>query len=278
VTNVMNEVVTPTSIAQALESDLRAGIPQRRSIDARSLVASPAMPASVASFLELQLIDGTSTSITTVTKSVTPVVEVGEGGTKPTAATIATESVTLSKFAGRASFSLEASRSSAGLEAAVYYALAAQALSAFESAAVQAIWSGAGTGTSYEAGKITEAIFTEMGHVMAAGGRPSLLIVNPVDLATLGSTFLTSDPGTGIAAGRFAGAAVHVTSAIPAGDAVILDPAGVACLWQTDSPMILVDPYSASATNQISVVVDLLAAAVVSNPDLLGAVSPSFSK
>ena len=271
---VVDQVVTPTSIAQALEADLRAGVPQRRSIDARALVASPAMPNSVAAYLDLRIIEGTSTSITKIAPTVTPAGQVAENAAKPEAATVTTSSVNLTKYAGRATFSLEASRSSAGLEAAVYYALAGQALLAYEYATCVEIMAG-GTTQEYATGKMIEGIFSGMGTVLANGGRPSLLIVNPADLPTIGSTFLSSDPADGVAAGRVAGAAVHVSAGMAPGEAAILDPAGLAALWHAESPMVLVDPFSQSSTNGISVVVDLLAHTSVTHPGLVVEITPA---
>ena len=270
--NVPAEIATPASIAAVLESDLRSGVPQRRSIDSRALVTSPSFPTTLASFITPTVVEGSSAHITKVSKTAQPVSVVAAGAVKPVAVEISTESVDLKKFAGRATYHLETSRANAGLEAALYSALAGQALSAFESACMTELTLG-GTSVSYSAGKLLDGVFEGFATVIAGGGRPSVIVVHPADLPTLASTFLSSDPGQGIAAGYFAGAAVHISPAQSAGSVTVLDPAGIALLWQADSPMVLVDPYSGSSTNDISIVVDLIAAPRVTNGALVAVVA-----
>ena len=260
---------TPADIAAVVASDIKTGGGVRRSIDTRSIVSGGSWPVTFASFVAPTIIEGTSFGVVTVKESSTPVAAVAENATKPTAVEFTNRSVSLQKFAGMGIISYEAHLGAAGLEGAVYHALARQSLMALESAFLTEF--ATVTGHTYAtADDFVTGILEAQGMVASAGGNPSVIAISAVDVAALGTTMLNAAPGSGLMGTRtWGGSFVHVSPKLTAGNAVVLDPAAVTLGWNAESPSVLVDALSMSDTNRIRIVTDILAQPVVTNADLL---------
>jgi hypothetical protein len=73
----------------------------------------------------------------------------------------------------------------------------------------------------------------------------------------------------------FLGLAVHMSPGLTAGTAVVLDSQAVIAVEHTDSPVVVVDPYSKSDTNTIRVVSDVVAGFAVIAPGSVVSVTKS---
>ena len=267
-------LMSPSNIAADVANDLRTGVPARRTLDLRAIVADPSWPTTFASYLTPLDVDGTSFDAVTITATGTPVDVVAESAQKPNAAQVTVTTTTLKKHAGRATFTLEASLSAAGLTGAVYNALAGQALSSMETDIVSVLGGSNGHGyPTADAAAYIQGILEAQGKIMAAGGNPSLIAVSPADVAKLGSTMMNARPEVGMSDRVWGGARIHVTAALAAGNAMVLDPNGATLAVNVDSPAVIVDPYTRSSHDETTITVDLLAGCVLTVPELVVPVS-----
>ena len=191
--------------------------------------------------------------------------KVAEKGAKPDVCSLTSTDVTLAKYAGLCSFTLENELTTAGLVQAVSYTIIAKALVAFEKDLAAGIIAGKGS-TVDGAGSWATGVLKAIGAVVAHGGNPSVLAMAPEDFAeaiTTPSNLMFS--GTDVVP-SFLGLRLHISAGLTAGTAVVLDPAAVMAVEHVDSPIVIVDPYSSADTNEIRVVGDLVAGFVVVNP------------
>ena len=267
-------MITFSDLAEDLASDMRSGGPgARRILDVRDVVNSPAVPSSFLSYIEPVAVDGLSFGASTITATGTPVDVVAEGATKPTAATVTSKQVVLSKMAGLVECSLDSTLSAAGLLPSIAYALGGQAFAAYEAAVVAE--AGNSNGHAYTSGKFAEGLMEAQGMVLAAGGNPTLIAVSAADVSALGVTMLNAMPDSGLIGQRiWSGARVHVSPALQAGQALVLDPAGLTTAVHKDSPQILLDSTTKADTNTVRVVVDLFAAAHLAVPEYVVPLAP----
>ena len=271
--SAVTEMMTPTDVAAAVIADIKTGVPTRRSIDTRSIVAGESWPTTFASYIPPTLVEGTQFTVARCTATGTPVAVVSEGATKPNALTITTTTVNLRKYAGQATFTYETSLNAAGLEGAVYASLAGQALAALEADIVDNLGA-EGVDVPYATGKFVDGILQAQAEVRASGGNPSVIAISAPDAAVLGAAMMPSTAVQNLnGAGVFAGSMVHISPALGAGNALVLDPAAVTLGWHADSPAIISDVFSKSSTNEIVITLDVLAKSVVTVPSLVAAVS-----
>ena len=261
-------LMSPSSIAADVAADLRAGVPARRTLDLRAIVADPSWPTTFASYLTPLDIEGTSFDAVTITRTQTPVTIVGESAQKPDAANVTVTTTSLKKHAGRATFSLEASLSAAGLTGAVYNALAGQALASMEADIVNVLNTSNGHGYA-TADAFVQGLLEAQGMIMAAGGNPSLIAIAPADIGALGATMMTARPEIGMSDRVWGGARIHVTAALTKGQAIVLDPNGATLAVNVDSPAVIVDPYTRSSHNETTITVDLLSGTVLTVGELV---------
>lgn len=263
-------LMSPSNIAADVAADLRSGVPARRTLDLRAIVADPSWPSTFASYLTPLDVEGTSFDAVMIRSTVTPVGVVAESAAKPDAATVTVSTIPLKKHAGRATFTLEASLSAAGLTGAVYNALAGQALASMEADIVTALSGSGGHGyPTLTTEAFIQGLLEAQGMVMAAGGNPSLIAVAPADVAKLGTTMMSSRPEVGMSDRVWGGARVHVTSALTTGNALVLDPNGATLAVNADSPAVIVDPFSRSSHNETTITIDLLSGCAVTVPSIV---------
>ena len=264
-----------TDLAESLSADMRSGGPTaRRILDVRDVTNTPAFPPSFLTFIEPVAVEGLSFGAVTIAASGTPVTAVAENADKPTAATVTSKQITLSKFAGMVETSLESTLSAAGLLPSIAYALGGQAFAAFEAAIVAEAKNS--NIHEYAAGKYVEGLMQAQGMVLANGGNPSLIAVAAADVAQLGSTMMNAMPDTGVIGQRvWSGARIHVSAGLQPGEAIVMDPAGLTVAVHTDSPQVLLDSTTLAHKNASRVIVDLFGAAHLSLPGYVVPVEPA---
>lgn len=257
-----------TNLATELSTKLQGGGAARQTFTGSNAVAfgwSEGLPLTVARLVESTQISGLSFDAVRVLASATPAKVVAERATKPTATQLQSFTVQLKKYAGLATFSLEAALSITALVPALSATIVNQCLVAFDTDAVAALDTDHGstaTGATW-----TEAILNGIAQVASAGQNPSVLVIAPADYAAAvqdpGAAF-SSDPSNGLT--TLFGLSIGVVVGATAGEAYVIDPRAAVAVENESSPMVLVDPYSLADTNQARLVVDLAAAFVVTQP------------
>lgn len=206
------------------------------------------------------LVEGLQFRSITVKSSATPVAIVPPGGQKPNAATIVSASAQLPKYSGYGQLTTEQIVDSAGIIAALETVLVDQALTAFgaDLAAALATTTVAASGASWSA-----AVLAGIAAVPGA----DLLIVSSADYAAVvadlvAAGFMVSG-ADGV--GSVLGLAVLPLPGAPAGTAYVCRASAVTVFESQSSPIAIADPYSLSDTNQTRIVVDVFAAASLTN-------------
>lgn len=256
-----------TDFADLLATKARGGAAPRETFGDSNIAFGWAegMPPIVARFVDSATVDGRTFTATRVLPSDTPAAVVAERAAKPVAVKLETEVVTLSKYAGLAEFSLEASLSTTALVPALSASLVSQALVAYDVDCVAAL--AADNGSTATGATPTEAILNAVAEVASAGQNPSVLILAPSDYAATvqdpGSAF-SMDPASGITS--LFGLAIAVCVGATAGTSYVIDSRAAVAVQNTQSPLVLLDPYSKADTNEARLVVDLVAGFVVTQP------------
>jgi len=190
---------------------------------------------------------------------------VAEKAAKPDVCSLTSSDVTLKKYAGKCSFTLENELTTAGLVQAVSYTIIAKSLVAFEKDLAAGIVAGKGA-TVDGKGSWATGILKAIGAIVGAGGNPAVLAMAPEDFAeALTGPSNLQFAGTD-AIPSYLGLRLHISPGLTAGTAVVLDPGAVMAVEHVDSPVVIVDPYSSADTNEIRVVADVVAGFVVANP------------
>jgi hypothetical protein len=253
-------------LGQKLMDELRAGRPTRVSLGSPdgAWAWAAGAPRTFASFVATAQAESMSFGIVKAGPSGTPVAKVAEKGPKPSAITLTAGTVNLAKYAGLCTFSLEQELSTAGLVQAVTQTLLQGSLLAYENDLAAAIV--AGKGSTVSGATWTEGVLKGVGEVVAHGGNPDLIGIAAEDFAAAiagaqGLQFSGAD-----AIPTFLGLKVHMSPGLEAGTAVVLDSQAVLAVEHRDSPVIVVDPYSKSDTNEIRIVADLVAGFAVVQP------------
>lgn len=258
-------------LAAALEQSLRAGQGTRQQLGDTGKAAgwTTGLPPTLVDYVAATAVSGLSFDVVIVKASGTPAGIVGEGQPKPKAVSFSPANVPLAKHAGYGEFSLEQMLTADALASVVYSVIAGQVLTSFEATAIDAIEGT--TGTVAAAGAtLVAAILDGQSKVLGNGGRPGVLVISPADYAalmggTVGGYGGSQNPDNGPVGALF-GMAVHVSAGATTGAPLVLDPAAVTVGVNEHTPMVTLDPFSQSTNNLVRIVVDLLAATVVTSP------------
>lgn len=262
-----------TDIARLLAADLEKGAGSRQKIDTRGQAWSwtSGLPLSLVDYVSPAIAVGLNYPVVLIKDSATPAAIVAEGASKPSGVSFSSTTVSLVKYAGRGEFSLEAGLNADGLGNVVYHVIAGQCIRALEKDAIAALLADKSS-TIDSAKSLTDAVLGAQAEVLTHGGRPGVLVLSPAGYAEImagspiGYAGASADPQAGPVP-RIFGMAVHVSSALTAATtAYVLDPSSVIAIQHDASPLILTDPYSASDTNHVRLVVDLFAAVKVVSP------------
>lgn len=271
-----------TEIADLMARDLRTGTGTRETVGAKGEAWSwvGGLPVTLASFVGTTKSEGLSFPVTTVSPhATTPAKVVAEGALKPTATQLATQTISLKKFAGLSEVTLEQTLSTNGLLPAVAQTLGAGCLLAYEAdamATLDAQSGGTATGATWLAG-----ILSAQAQIIGAGGSPGVVVVSHQDYAALigelgGSAGFVTDPRSAV--GQAFGSLIHVSPKLATGKAFVLDGGAVLAVQHEQSPLGTTDPYSKSDVNVVRLVFDLVAATVVASPALVIEVSKSATQ
>jgi hypothetical protein len=260
-----------TDIAALAVQQLEAGAPARLTFGAKAPAWS--WTSGLFSGLSTTVDSAVSASMTfsgvRIIPTVTPAAIVAAGGPKPAAVTIDDVTVTLKKYAGYASGSFESLISTSGLNSALASTLIHQCLAAYELDLVAGIVEDTACLT-IDAVPSASTILRAQAAVMAGGGTPSIIALNPADYATLATggtpATITYTAQVQDSVRYLFGSEVIVTSGLESGTALVMDPSAVLAIQHDASPAVLVDPYSGSTTNAIKVVTDLVAGVIVVRP------------
>jgi len=253
-------------VGEVIRQDINAGRGSRVSLGAKDAVFGVgALPPTLADYAEKASCAGMSFDATVVGPSGTKVGKVAEGAAKPSAITLSAQPVALAKYAGMATLTLERQISAQGIASAIYQALAGQALMAYEVDAVAAL---AGASTPATATTYLAGIAAAQATLLSSGSKPGVVSVpaslygDVVGEVIAGPGFGT-DPRSPI--GTIFGSLVHVSSAAST-EVTVFDPAAALAVQHEDSPLVISDPYTLAAeSNTIRLVLDLVAAFVVTN-------------
>ena len=265
-------------LADQLNASLQAGTPTRATLGAKD--AAFAWTTGIArgfwTFCNTTSVEGSGFTALKVLPSGTPVGKVLEGGTKNNAVTLVSDPVDLAKFAGLAQFSMEKSLYSDVLVQAVVSTLINGALAALETDCAAEVIAGAGE-TLTDATSWTGAVLGGIAAVAGNGGTPNLLAMSAADFASavegsVGLSFSGTD-----AVLTFLGLQVHISPAMAAGTAVVMDSRALLIGESTQSPSVTCDPYTLASTNEIRVIADLMAAPVVTAGGSVVAITPTIA-
>ena len=264
-----------TDLAARLLADINAGRTARQSIPGNRALAfewSTGLPMILARQVQAATTDGLSFTAIRVEPSATPAARVAEGGPKPLATAIESVPVSLSKYAGLATFSTEQQLGTDALVPALASVIATSGLIAYDADCVAALAADHGpevSGTDWPS-----AINAGVAAVAANGGSPQVLAISAADYATA-----VQSPGVGYAVDPTQGVPtlwglrIVISTAIPTGTAYVLDPYGVLAVELDTSPLAIVDPYSGLSTNEIRLAVEYFAAFVVTSPAVVAEVT-----
>lgn len=256
-----------TDLAARLLADLQAGRAPRETVGDRAVAFEWAagLPNILARQVSSAVVDGLSFRAVRISNSGTPATAVPPGGAKPLAATIASDTESLTKWAGRAEFNTEQALDADGLVPALASVISRQCLLAYDAYCGTVLDADNGltaTGATWPA-----AILAGIAAVAGAGGAPTVLVLSATDYAAV-----VQSPGVGYAMNPVDGVpsmwglAIVVMAGIPTKTAYVIDPAAVLATENTNSPAALLDPYSQSANNKVSLVVDWWAGFTVTSP------------
>jgi hypothetical protein len=246
-------------IAPKLMTELSAGRPTRVSLGQpdTAFAWAAGAPRTFANFVSTVQAESMRFGVVIAGNGTTPAAKVAPKGQKPTVCDLQSKSIALSKWSGLCSFTLEDELSSAGLVQAVTYSIVAKALVAFE--ADLAAYIVAHKGSTVEGADWNEGILKAVGAIVAAGGNPSVLAMAAEDFAAA----LTAPSNlvfNGLdAIPAYLGLQLHISSGLTAGTAVVLDRSAVMVAEHTDSPSVVIDPFSAAGTNEIRIAASLVA-------------------
>jgi hypothetical protein len=264
---------TLTNFAAELATELAAGRPARISLGSKGEAFSwlNGMPTTLANYVNTGQVTGMTTDVVIVEPSATPAAKVAEGTEKPLAVKFTPKTVTLSKFAGYAEWTLEAQLSTNALANVVANVIAAQCLQALETDCVAALDTAGTAGDPVSGATLQAAVIAAQAQVLSNGGRPSIVVLGTdgyADLVSLGSTGFVVDPTAG-PIGTWLGSVVHVSPSVAAGTAYVLDSNAMFIAENELSPIGIISPYNQARSNKVELVVDILAAPVVVAPALV---------
>jgi hypothetical protein len=267
------------SLSEEVAKSISEGVPAKAVIGGKgaAFAWTTGLARGFWSFCPTVSTEGGSLNTIVVSPSGTPAIKVAEGGTKPAAVTLTPRTVSLFKYAGLGSFSLEQQSYNAGLASSVTAAIVNSSLIALETDLGAEVVSKASSNitgdTSWGA-----AILRGIGRVAGNGGVPNMLAMNPADFAKA----LTTAPPALVFKGEdqvlsYLGLALHVTAGIAVGTAVVMDNQALLVAEHETSPVVIVDPFSGANTNTIRLVCDLMATGFVTHPGSVVSLSPTVA-
>ena len=243
----------------------------RATIGARSVAfdwASGITPSPLSVFAS-SLVDGLTYRATQVAPSGTPAIKVLPGGTKPNAATVTTTTETLPKYAGYADVKVEDVLDVDGLLPALENVIFDQCLTAFSADVGIALQDAALSATTPSGGTWADAILAGIAALPAA----DVLVVSPQDLAAIVSPSSGFQVGLANAIPTVFGLSLVALPGLVAGTAYVMKSSAL-CIFDTQkSPLVLVDCFSQSTQNITRIVCDLFAAAQLTAPGAVVAVT-----
>ena len=252
---------TVVDLAQELSSQAAAGGAGRATVAGDRAVAFSWADAGpwAATVFDAVTVEGLTYRSTLVEPSGTAAAKVAKGGTKPGVVTITTATKSLPKYSGMARVFTEDVIDTANLVGAIGTVLFDVILDAL-SADVAAVFAGAAldaTGASWSA-----AILNAVGVLP----RAQLLVLAPADMAAVVSPAGGFTASNSDALMSVFGLVVLPLPGLPAGTAYVCTSSAVTMFDSAKSPLMLLDPYSASTTNEVLVVGDVFAAAELTSP------------
>ncbi len=257
-----------TDLASRLVADLNDGRVARQAIAGDRSTAfgwTTGLPFIAARLVSSAVVDGLSFNATRVAPSATPAAKVAEGGAKPSAITVTSGPVALSKYAGLGSISTEQALDTDALIPALVAVIGTSCVLAFDADFVAALAADAGADAAGDTWP--EAILSGVAAVAANGGSPSVLVLSAADYAAA-----VGSPGVGYAQNPADGAValfgqrIALSPGLSSGTGYVLDPAAVMAVEFAGSPFAVIDPYSGLDTNAIRVSTEWFAAAYVTAP------------
>lgn len=256
-----------TDLAGRLLADLSAGRTARQSIGSRAVAFEWAsgLPMILARQVNSAVVDGLSYRAVRVAPSGTPAGPVAPGAAKPQAVTITTDTEALTKYAGIATFQTEQALDADGLVPALASVIGNSCLMAYDASCGAVLTADAGLTAS--GADWPSAILAGIAAVAGAGGAPGVLSIGAADYAEV-----VKSPGAGYAMNpvdgvpAMYGLRIVLGAGIAAGTAFVIDPNAVLATENALSPLAIVNPYAAMATNEISLAVEMFAGFTVTSP------------
>lgn len=210
--------------------------------------------------------------VTQISETGTKAAAVAARATKPVGVTVATTNKTITKTAGSALLSLEDFESSEAVIAGVVNTLAAQCAVAQDAQGIAAL--DAAAAEPVASATWVEAISKGQAAVAAAGGSPNLVVVPAADWPKVAAAIASSPglitPSSDVIASVL-GSRVVISPTAPAGETFVLDTGAVVTVLRDFG--VIVDAASKATTNEIVIVVDLVASTFVTRPAGVAAVT-----
>lgn len=263
---------TVKDIAEIASAQLRAGQPARviASDKVTAFGWSSGTLAGLTAVVESAVTSQMTFPATRVAPSGTPAAVTAPAAAKPSAFTLAAQTIALQKFSGQTSCNFESMIDSANLVSAVTQSLIHGAALAWESALVATIVADA------DVLKVTKApaagsILEAQAALLTNGNPCDILALSPADYATILGASGTAGVLTVVANPQEAvqtlfGSRIVVSAGLATGTALLLSSDAVLAVEHDASPAVLVDPYSGSSNNTIKVIADVVAGCMVTRP------------
>ena len=205
------------------------------------------------------LTDGLQYRRTLVTPSATPAKKTPRGGQKPSAVTISSSTEQLPKYSGLGKIATEDLLDTSNLVPAIQAVLFGQCLEALSADVGIALRDAARTATG---ATWAESILAGIAQLPTA----SLLVISGGDLAAIvnpSGGWLASQADAQIV---LFGLGVLILPGLAAGTAYVATTSALTMFDSRKSPLVLLDPFSNSETNEILIVADVFAAGELTAP------------
>lgn len=208
-----------------------------------------------------------------------PASKVAEKGAKPEVAVATQSEIAMAKYAGYSRVSLECLTYTTEAERIITDVVLNQVVQALDADLVAAMLAKNTAITTTAKG--SAAILEAQAGLIALGGIPNSIFVNPADYAGLLSqtangqylNFANAELGS---RGLLFGMALVPTAKVPKGTAYLVDSRGVLVAEHSESPMLFVSPVSDGTTNEFNLIVDLFAAVGVASSGAVAKVPLTF--
>lgn len=263
---------TIKDIAVIAQQQLRAGQPARViATDKQTAFGwSSGTLAGLTSVVESAVTSQMTFPATRVAATANPPAVTAASAVKPIAFTLDAETIALKKHSGRCVATFETMIDSANLVNAISQSLVHGAALSWENDLVATVVADTAI-TKVTKAPNAAAILEAQAALLQSGNTPEILALSPADYATIlgaagtaGVLTVVNNPQEAVQ--TLFGSQIVVSAGLATGSALLLSRDAVLAVEHDASPAVLVDPYSGSSKNEITVIADVVAGCIVARP------------